>query len=162
MLGASLGARWPFGELEAGKRQQTYFGAALAANLDLGYGLSRNVVVGLWGEFDNHYSPSGCGPCSAKSLAGGPFIRYHMVQGTRFDPWAAFALGVRSTDVKTRTDTEHYFGVDFLRLTLGGDWYPTSNFGFGPYFTFDAGTYGSHVHTGISTGLRLVLDFPGK
>lgn len=160
VLGASLGARWPFGDLEAGKSQQTYLGAAMAVNLDLGYGLSRNVVVGLWGEFDNHYSPSGCKPCSGTSLAGGPFIRYHLVQGTRFDPWGSFALGVRSTDVKTLSDG--YFGVDFLRFTLGGDWYPSSNIGIGPYFTFDAGTYGSHVHTGISTGLRLVLDIPGK
>ena len=137
-------------------------GAALALTLDLGYGLSRNVVVGAWGEFDNHYAPSGCGVCSAKSFAGGPFIRYHLVQGTRFDPWGSFALGVRSTNVDTRVDTDHYFGVDFLRLTMGGDWYPTSNVGIGPYFTFDAGSYGSRVHTGLSTGLRLVLDLPGK
>jgi hypothetical protein len=162
MLGASLGARWPFGKLATDTNQQDYLGAALAVNLDLGYGLSRNVVAGVWGEFDNHYSPSGCGVCSGKSFAGGPFIRYHLVQGTRFDPWGSFALGYRSTSVDTRIDTAHYSGIDFLRLTLGGDWYPTSNFGFGPYFTFDAGTYGSRVHTGISTGLRFVLDLPGK
>lgn len=163
ILGASLGARWPFGDLEQGRAQQEFMGAALAVNLDAGFGVSRNVVIGAWGEFDNHYSPSGCKPCSAKSYAGGPFIRYHLVQGTRFDPWGAFALGVRSTNVDTRNDTtDHYFGVDFLRLTLGGDWYPTSNIGLGPYFSFDAGTYGKQVHTGLSTGMRLVFDLPGK
>lgn len=162
VLGASVGPRWPFGDLESGRSQQSYMGAALAVTADVGYGVNRNVVVGLWGEFDNHYSPSECKQCSATSFAGGPFVRYHLVQGTRFDPWGAFALGVRSTNVDTRVDTDHYFGVDFLRLTLGGDWYPTSNIGIGPYFTFDAGTYGSRVHTGLSTGLRLVLDLPGK
>jgi len=177
VLGAALGARWPFGDLEQGRAQQEFMGAALAVNLDVGFGVSRNVVIGAWGEFDNHYSPSGCKSCSAKSYAGGPFIRYHLVQGTRFDPWGAFALGVRSTDVDSTVTTpapdgmtpamttarsDHYFGVDFLRLTLGGDWYPTSNFGLGPYFSFDAGTYGKQVHTGLSTGMRLVFDLPGK
>ncbi|HEX2670565.1 MAG TPA: hypothetical protein VHM25_06830 [Polyangiaceae bacterium] len=162
VLGAALGPRWPFGSLEAGKSQQSYMGAALAVTLDIGYGLSRNVVVGAWGEFDNHYSPSGCKSCSATSFAGGPFIRYHLVQGTRFDPWGAFAVGLRSTQVDPGVGTDDYFGVDFMKLTIGGDWYPTSNVGFGPYFSFDAGTYGSRVHTGLSTGLRLVFDLPGK
>ena len=162
VLGAALGPRWPFGDLEQGKDQQDYLGAALAVTVDVGYGLSRNVVIGAWGEFDNHYAPSACSECSGKSFAGGPFVRYHLVQGTRFDPWGAFALGVRSTNVDRRIGDDHYFGVDFLKLTLGGDWYPTSNVGIGPYFTFDAGTYGSNVHTGLGTGLRLVVDLPGK
>ena len=41
----------------------------------------------------------------------------------------------------------------------------------GPYLEFEAGSYGKHpqsssvgttVHTGLSTGLRITLDFPGK
>jgi hypothetical protein len=162
VLGAGLGPRWPFGDLESGKNQQEFMGAALAVNLDLGFGLSRNVVVGAWGEFDNHYAPSGCKACSAKSFAGGPFVRYHLVQGTRFDPWGSFGVGVRSTKVDNGPGTDDNFGFDFMRITLGGDWYPTSNIGIGPYFMFDAGTYGSQVHTGLSTGLRLVFDLPGK
>ncbi|HYQ02328.1 MAG TPA: hypothetical protein VER96_26830 [Polyangiaceae bacterium] len=162
VLGAAVGPRWPFGDLSSTRNEQDYMGAALAVNLDAGYGLSRNVVVGAWGEFDNHYAPSGCKACSATSLAVGPFVRYHLVQGTRFDPWGSFGLGYRAISVDTGPSTLHYYGWDFLRLTVGGDWYPTSNFGIGPYFTFDAGTYGSHVHTGLSTGLRLVFDLPGK
>jgi len=85
------------------------------------------------------------------------------VQGTRFDPWGSFALGVRSTNVDSRLGSNNYLGVDILKISLGGDWYPTSNFGFGPYVSFDWGTYGHDGgHTGLSTGLRLVLDLPGK
>jgi hypothetical protein len=164
VLGASAGAKWLFGSLEEGQKANDILGTALALNLDLGYGLSRNVVIGLWGELDNHSKPSGCPTCEGgKSFAGGPFIRYHLVQGTRFDPWGALALGVRSTNTDTSIGSKDYVGVDLLKLTLGGDWYPTSNVGFGPYVTFDWGTYGSGGgHTGLGTGLRLVLDLPGK
>ena len=165
MVGAALGAKWQFGNLDTGNKLNDFLGTALALNVDLGYGLSRNVVIGAWGEFDNHSTPSNCPRlCSGgKSLAGGPFIRYHLVQGTRFDPWGSFALGVRSTTVDTEFVSKDYFGFDILKLSLGGDWYPTSNIGVGPYVTFDWGTYGSSGgHTGLGTGLRLTLDLPGK
>lgn len=164
VLGAALGAKWQFGNLEQDQKLNDRLGTALALNLDLGYGLTRNIVLGVWGEFDNHGTPSGCRVCNGgKSFAGGPFIRYHLVQGTRFDPWGEFALGVRSTNVDTDAGSKDYFGVDIMKLTLGGDWYPTSNIGFGPYVSFDWGTYGSSGgHTGLATGLRVVLDIPGK
>ncbi len=164
VLGASVGAKWQFGSLEQDRKLNDFLGTALVLNLDLGYGLTRNIVLGVWGGFDNHGAPSDCRLCSGgKSFAGGPFIRYHLVQGTRFDPWGSFALGVRSTTVDTDVGSKDYFGVDIMKLSLGGDWYPTSNFGFGPYVTFDWGTYGSSGgHTGLGTGLRLVVDLPGK
>jgi hypothetical protein len=164
VVGASAGAKWQFGSLDQDRKLNDYLGTALSLKLDLGYGLSRNVVVGVWGELDAHSTPSDCRLCDGgRSLAGGPFVRYHLVQGTRFDPWGAFALGVRSTSVFTDLGDKDYFGVDIMKLSVGGDWYPTSNFGFGPYFTFDWGTYGSSGgHTGISTGLRVVMDLPGK
>ena len=168
VLGASVGAKWQFGSLDTGMKLNDYLGTALALNLDLGYGLSRNVVIGVWGEFDNHAKPGTPTECprvckGGKSFAGGPFIRYHLVQGTRFDPWGSFALGVRSTTVNTDLGSKDYFGVDIMRLSLGGDWYPTSNIGFGPYAAFDWGTYGSSGgHTGLAVGARLTLDLPGK
>ena len=166
VVGASVGAKWQYGSIDQGMKLNDYLGAALALNLDVGYGVSRNVVLGVWGNFDDHSKPNGCplDLCTGgKSFAGGPFIRYHLVQGTRFDPWGMFSLGVRSTTVDSKIGSKDYFGVDILKLTVGGDWYPTSNVGFGPYFTFDWGTYGSDGgHTGISTGVRLVLDLPGK
>ena len=164
VIGAAAGAKWQFGSLEQDRKLNDFLGTALALNLDLGFGLTRNIVLGVWGEFDEHGTPSGCRLCNGgTSFAGGPFIRYHLVQGTRFDPWGQFALGLRSTTVDTDLGSKDYFGVDIMKLTLGGDWYPTSNFGFGPYFTFDWGTYGSSGgHTGVATGLRLVLDLPGK
>jgi hypothetical protein len=189
VLGASVGAKWAFGSLSDGTDQDQALGAGLALNLDLGVGLSRNVVLGVWGEFDDYSSPAAtanCAACSAKSFAGGPFLRYHIVQGTRFDPWGALAIGVRQTTIDNdnvsittaanatpqgSAATTHFIGPDWLRLSLGGDWYPLANLGIGPYVEFDIGAYNKHphsntvdttIHTGLGTGLRLTLDFPGK
>ena len=166
VIGASLGAKWPSGSLESERRQSSYLGAGLGLNLDLGVGLGRNLVLGVWGEFDAHRGESSsCTACSgASSLAAGPFLRYHLVQGTRFDPWGQLAVGVRNThtDPPASETSSNYFGPELLKLSLGGDWYPTSHVGIGPYVTFDMGTFASTVHSGLGTGLRLVLDLPGK
>ncbi len=156
MLGAGAGPKWAFGSHSGA------LATGLGLNLDLGYGISRNVLLGLWGEFDTYSSPSGCVDCSGKSFAGGPFVRYHIVQGTRFDPWGELAVGVRSISADFRGTSESHTGFDFLKLTLGGDWYPTSNVGFGPYVTWDIGLYDTSSHSGLGTGLRLVIDLPGK
>jgi hypothetical protein len=164
VLGGSVGAKWPFGSLNDTQTQRSELGPGVALNLDLGVGLSRNVVFGAWGEFDSYSAPPECPACSAKSFAAGPFLRYHAVQGSRFDPWGALAIGLRQTNIDNGgTSTEHFFGAEFLRLSLGGDWYASSNFALGPYVELNMGVYGDGtIHTDLGTGLRLVLDFPGK
>lgn len=173
VMGGAVGAKWGFGSLSDGSKQSQALGTGLAVNLDLGFGLSRNIVLGVWGEFDDYSAASACPGCSTTSFAGGPFLRYHIVQGTRFDPWGAIAVGLRQTklDPGGANASASFFGPDWLRLTLGGDWYPFANLGVGPYIEFDVGAYNRHpnsstvdttLHTGLGTGLRLVLDFPGK
>jgi hypothetical protein len=153
---ASGGVKWPFGS------HSRTLGTGLGLNLDLGFGLGRSIVLGAWGEFDSYSAASNCSVCSGKSFAGGPFLRYHIVQGTRFDPWGAIAVGVRSSSVDIGNSSAQHFGPELLKLTLGGDWYPSQNFAFGPYVTLDLGTFGSAAYAGLGTGLRLVLDLPGK
>jgi len=156
IVGASAGAKWPFGS------HSNALGTGLGLNLDLGYGLGRNLVLGAWGEFDTYSAASWCGGCSGKSFAGGPFLRYHLVQGTRFDPWGSIAVGVRGTTVDLGLSSATHVGPEYLKLTLGGDWFVTSNVALGPYLTFDLGSYGASSHSGLGTGLRLVVDLPGK
>jgi hypothetical protein len=167
VLGAAVGAKWPFGALNDSQTQRSELGPGLALNLDLGVGLSRSVVFGAWGEFDEYSAPPQCSVCSSKSFAAGPFLRYHAVQGARFDPWAALGVGVRQTNIDNGgSSTEHFFGAELLRLSLGADWYASSNVAIGPYVELNMGTYGAfnldRLHTDLGTGLRLTLDFPGK
>ena len=156
VIGASGGLKAPFGS------HSRTLGTGLGLNLDLGYGLSRVLVLGVWAEFDSYSAASPCTDCSGKSFAGGPFLRYHLVQGTRFDPWGAIALGVRQTSVRIGSSSNDYFGVELAKLSLGGDFYPTSNVGFGPYVTLDLGSHDNAAFYGLGTGLRLIVDLPGK
>jgi len=167
LLGGAIGAKWGFGALNDQQSQRSELGPALALNLDLGLGISRTVVLGLWGEFDDHSAPSRCSICSGKSFAGGPFLRYHAVQGTRFDPWIQLAFGARHTTVDNGgAHNEQFTGFEIWRLSTGADWYATSGFALGPYFEIDMGTYGPFhwdtLHTDLGAGLRLSLNLPGR
>jgi hypothetical protein len=170
IAGAAGGFSWPYGRMDGRRLASDLLGSGYALNLDLGYGISRYVAVGAWAELDSYGHTGVCPRCDGKSFAAGPFIRYHLAQGTRFDPWGSFALGFRSTSESTLH--ADYSGFEWTRLMLGGDFYPFANFGFGPYLGMNLGTYTSHAsldgkannkaYVNLATGLRIVIDFPGK
>ena len=183
---ASAGVSWvvPFGSLEAGTQQTDFVGSGPGFSLDVGIGVSRVLVLGLWGETMSLGSSDDCPDCSASSLAAGAFIRYHLVQGLRFDPWLSAGVGYRATTFDgTPQGTLKYAGFDLLRLQVGGDWYPASVLGIGPLFELGMGIYTSKESSGLAsdppslvddsngeaalhwrfvTGLRLTLDVPGR
>ena len=89
------------------------------------------------------------------------------VQGVRFDPWVSAGLGFR----ETHGANESFTGIDWARLQVGGDWYATSQFGFGPLIELSLGTFvgssGSNLETKavdahFVIGGRIVFDSPGK
>ena len=171
---ASAGAAWvvPFGSLENGIKQTDFLDGGPGFALDVGIGVSRVVALGVWGQALSLSSSDECPDCSASSLAIGPFVRYHLVQGLRFDPWLSAGVGYRSTTLRgTAEGNLSYRGFDLLRLQVGGDWYPASMLGIGPLFELGMGIYTSKSSGSISevaphwqfvTGLRLTLDIPGR
>jgi opacity protein-like surface antigen len=176
VLGVNGGFVVPWGDLSE-DASATDLGSGTGLGVDLGYGLSRSVVIGVWGQFANFAKSTECGAdpdsdpsCTATSYALGPFVRYHIVQGTRFDPWMLAGLGYRAMSVKSSSGTVDYAGVEWLRLALGGDYYPFGNVGFGPFVELDVGVFGTRPpesggmtpHFSIVSGLRIVLDLPGK
>ncbi|HEY3493727.1 MAG TPA: hypothetical protein VGK73_03530, partial [Polyangiaceae bacterium] len=85
VLGAGASFATQFGQLKSGTNATT-LGLGLNTVLDLGFGISRSVTLGVFGEFA-YYPAKRCPDCSATSIGVGPFVRYHLVQGARFDPW---------------------------------------------------------------------------
>src|SRR5262245_48798977 len=73
VAGVSGLVRLPFGQLRQSEKA-TNLGPGLGGMLDLGFGLSRSVAVGAWGELSTHGTGEG-------GYALGPFVRYHLVQG---------------------------------------------------------------------------------
>ncbi|MBI3204012.1 MAG: hypothetical protein HYZ29_20905 [Myxococcales bacterium] len=171
-LSPSAGVAVPFGSLEANAPQSDAMGSGWAFGLDASYGLSRTVAVGAFGQYLTLGNPgSSCSDCKATSMAGGAFVRYHLVQGVRFDPWMLAGVGYRRTTLSGVGADVTYSGIEWLRLAVGGDWYAFDKVGFGPYLELDMGYYSSRssgdlgdarAHWTFSTGARVTLDLPGK
>lgn len=144
-------------------RQTAELAGGIAA--DLGLGIDRNLAIGGAFQWLRYRSSEQCSGCDPSSFGFGAFARYHLVQGARFDPWGSLGVGYRSLDAGSTT----YSGIEWLRLTMGGDWYALSEFGLGPYIELDLGTFTKRpsetdaaVYANFALGLNLVFDVPGK
>jgi hypothetical protein len=169
----------PFGELQRGLAQARVLAPGGGVGLDLGYGLTHTLVLGLWGQAAWFGAGSACHGCSSSTFAAGPFLRYHLVQGVRFDPWVSAGLGYRATTVSAPATSLAYGGLDLLHIQVGGDWYVARNLGVGPMLDLGAGWYASRPATAaaagaaagrgdaaayywFTVGARLTFDSPGK
>lgn len=170
LFGLSAAYQKPVGKFGPHLRQSSQIGGGLSVAADAGFGVSRQVVIGAWGQWFRLPEGSECQECSATGFAGGPFVRFHLVQGLRFDPWMSFAVGYRDLKLDQGTQELAFKGVDWARLQIGGDWYPAANFGFGPFLEVVSGGYfdrpesvGSlRTYWQWSAGMRLAFDVPGK
>lgn len=166
-VGAMAGLVLPFGNFRGDLPQTDRLGPGLALGGDITYGVSRTVMLGAYGEVAMP-APSGTwSGTSVSTVAAGGLVRYHLVQGVRFDPWVAAGIGFR----RTSNGTASYTGVDWLRLQMGGDWYATSQLGFGPILELALGTFTGASGDSLDTkavnahfvlGGRVVFDGPGK
>ena len=173
-LTLGVGATWviPFANVEGGLPQGDVMGSGPGLSFDAGYGISRAVALGVWGQAAFLGEGDECRDCKTTSYAFGGFIRYHLAQGLRFDPWMSAGLGYRLTTVDTPNAGKiDYAGIEWLRLQVGGDWYAFDKLGFGPFVELDLGRYTSKSpgdldesanHWQFSVGARVVFDLPGK
>jgi hypothetical protein len=184
-ISLGVAALWavPFGELQDGTSQTRLIGSGPGFGVDLGIGISRTVALGAWGQLlrfgdgDECSFGDGNDCTSGNSLGVGAFVRYHLVQGTRFDPWMSAGIGYRRTSIQDFPGGDLDFsGVEWLRLQVGGDWYPVKVLGIGPLIELDMGIYSDRsgggaqgapaleqaMHWQFIAGARLSLDIPGK
>lgn len=132
----------------------------------LGYGVGRNAVVEVSGAYTRYLGGFGCSGCAPTSFDLGIGLSYHLAQGLAIDPWSSFGVGFRQTSFtsdsgdaagKTTPLAYAYRGLDFARLALGADFYPTPAFGLGLYFEAAVGTNVSQAAPVIT---RYSLDTP--
>lgn len=187
LVGGSVGPAWSLGKLASDVAAVRGLGTGLTLQADAGLGFSRTVVLGAWANYTRYRDGDRCGVasssegCSAYSLAVGPFVRYHLSQGLRFDPWVLLGAGyrrVRYDEGVTNplrasselTESRTYSGLSWLRLELGADYYLWSGIGLGPFGALSLSSYTDRpsttgdaaVNTELSFGLRVLLDVPGR
>lgn len=170
-LGVQSSYSVPFGRLsdEWSRLERSRGGGVFAG--DLGYGLDRFVFLGVYGEYGLYQRAKDCDGCAANSWGAGLQVGYHVVQGLRIDPWISYGLGYRQLTVTGSTpDRAVYRSLEWMRLTVGSDWYVSSNFGVSPFVLFGAastldapsGESAGATDLRFQFGLRLLLDFPGR
>jgi len=172
LVGASMGPVWSLGRLDSNTTALRGLGTGLGFQGDIGFGLSRSVSVGAFGTYASFSDGNDCTDCSGRAFAVGPFVRYHLSQGLRFDPWLTAGVAYRQLSFldDTRAAKQKYAGIEWLRLELGADYYVFSGFGIGPYGAIALSSYSTRptgagearVNTELSAGLRLLLDLPGR
>lgn len=170
-LALNGGLSSPWGGVDAATSLSDLSAGGTFVGGELGWGVSHNVAAALWGhhlfETSGDEATVGCpGSCAYSSSALGIGVRYHLVQGQRFDPYLSAGLGYRFGTATVRGQARSVSGVEWLHLVVGGDWYALSHVAVGPFFELDAGTFSSSADTAnhwqVLTGARLVLDAAGR
>lgn len=169
LLGLSGKLVLPFGELDDERSFGDRAGVGYGVAGDLGIGLSRSVELGVWGDYARYADDDDCPDCETTSFGVGPYLRYHLVQGMRFDPYLLLGVGYRSLTTSNQAFDETDAGLAWLKLALGGTWYALSQVGFGPYLELELATITDPprgadpaVLGTFAAGLRLQLDFVGR
>jgi hypothetical protein len=172
LLGVAVGPTWSLGRLGSHLTAPRGFGTGVAVRADAGFGLSRYISAGVWGSFAGYADGNECGSdCGGRALAVGPFVRYHLSQGLRFNPWLAVGAAYRQISFDSAEgQRQKLSGIEWLHVELGADYYVFSGLAFGPYASLGLSSYTSRpasvgdarVNSELSVGLRLSLDLPGR
>ena len=138
-------------------------GTGAAVHGQIGLGLGRYVVVGLDGGFGwVPATSSQCQSCSASSIDGGASVTFHPTQGFAVDPWIGYGMAYRHTLLSHPDAGDPSFSAfDFMRLSLGADYFPLPSLGFGPYLGTDIGIRSFDAPTSYATfqlGMRMTWD----
>lgn len=166
----SLAAGFSLGRLAEDLWYRDRVGAGLQVGADLGYGVSRQVVIGVAGSWLSAPGAGGCNDCSLSSVIVNPMVRYHLVQGLRLDPWVSIGVGYRFSNLEVDSVSSSFRGFEWLKLGVGGDWYALRSVGLGPFLSGSVGAFDqrpegvgkSAVHWELACGLRVALDVPGR
>jgi hypothetical protein len=169
LLSLDLGYTSTFGYLDSQTHLPSHLSGGIYTALDIGYGITRYVEVGLNATYASFGSATECPACTGKAYDVVGTIRYHLVQGVKFDPWVRTGLGFSAFQFKQGQQDSRYLGLHWLELTVGGDWYFGRNFGFGPLLSMSLASYLDHptnrnpsVAARWLAGMNLAFDSLGK
>ncbi|MEM9877428.1 MAG: hypothetical protein AAF928_21190 [Myxococcota bacterium] len=111
---------------------------------EVGFGLSRHVVLGLAGGY-TRLTGARCAGCAGNSGDVGLRVTGYIAQGFGLEPWASFGVGYRYTRLTLGgLSTPEEFdrdvhAFDLARFVVGAAYHPVASVGVGPYLGADIG-----------------------
>ncbi len=166
-LGVRLGYGIPLGKVngdvtvlgttvEGAKLSDVYSGM-IPIWLDLGYFVTPNIMVGLYGHYgiglikdSGGAGEEGCpesADCSGSVVRIGLQGQYHLSRGESLDPWFGLGIGYewasQSVSAGGVDVSQTVKGLEFLNLQAGADFKVANNVGIGPFASFSLGQYSS-------------------
>jgi outer membrane protein W len=138
--------------------------------LDLGYMVTPNVMLGLYGHYGfgllasdiSDYCDTGNLDCSASVVRVGAQGQYHFSPMDQIDPWLGVGIGYEWMSLSMsgsgidRTGGAH--GFEFLNLQGGADFKLSPAFGLGPFASFSLGQYGTMTLSGSGADRTESID----
>ncbi|HET9599722.1 MAG TPA: hypothetical protein VFP65_29375 [Anaeromyxobacteraceae bacterium] len=137
------------------------FSGSLPIQLDLGYRITPNASVAIYGQYGFGFTASDLDRiCAAVATTAGTTVDcsghdvrlgvegfWHFQPGQHFDPWVGLGVGYEWMTVSASANgvsadvSAH--GWEFLNLQLGLDWLVAPSFGIGPFLQVSFGQYGT-------------------
>jgi outer membrane protein W len=160
VIGARLGYGIPMGDGSEGEAMSDGLSGQIPIWLDLGYMVTPNIMVGLYGQYGfgllssdmNDACDTQSIDCSASIVRLGIQGQYHLSPAEKFDPWLGLGIGYEwatlsqsAGGVSLSTTTK---GFEFVNLQGGLDYKLSPAFGIGPFLSFSLGQYGSYSSSG--------------
>ncbi len=166
---ADAGYRMGFGHIDNASATRDLLAPGLALSIGLGYGVSRNLEIGLDGTYSSLSGGNSCPTCTGRITDAQLYAAYHLVQGTRFDPWVRFGAGITTLRVTDGGRSTQYTGMTLAQVAFGGDWFANKYFGFGPVVSFALSTYfdkpaarSAALAEHLTLGMRITFDLAGR
>lgn len=154
VLGARLGYGIAMGDAIEDDKLSDAVSGHIPIWLDLGYMVTPNIMVGLYGAYGFGILGSDLSDacdltnvdCSVSMFRFGLQGQYHFSPAEKLDPWVGLGIGYEwlmatapagleaTQDVTVR-------GFEFVNLQGGADFKLAPNFGLGPFLSFSLGQY---------------------
>ncbi|HEY2368884.1 MAG TPA: OmpA family protein [Polyangiaceae bacterium] len=151
----AVGYTQGFGEIVDGLNVNKVITAGLGTELGLNYRFSPHLALGVYGQYNQFDAQR---TDTARGLAAGLGLTYHILPFEHWDPWLQFATGYRMlwetgpSDSNTPTVMTH--GFEPARLTVGLDYRVSRDIAISPQAGIDLSVPAWQTVNGNTTALN--------
>jgi hypothetical protein len=147
-VGLRVGYGLPMGEIAKDVKMSDAYSGMIPIWLDLGYMVTPNIMVGLYGQYGimmlSSDAKDGCDAlnvdCSASDIRFGLQGQYHLSPGESMNPWFGLGIGMEMVNAKVGDAKAGYSGLEFANLQGGLD-FKAGPLDVGPFVSFSLGQY---------------------